>query len=217
MLAHRNDLPLERLYGDVGVSIASRVAGGSQTNPVGQDRRATAAGREPYTGSCAQCHGANGDGTGVFGQATYPKATDPTGHDAREKSAAQLFWIVKNGLSFTGMPDYAGQSGDRDIWSLVSHIRGQGQGQGQAAPIAIPTPGAQPNPGSAAIERRRLDRLRRACRSEELWPASCKKGDATHVGAHAMCFRVDAAQVLSFLEDEACRRRAPSMVKRGRG
>ena len=138
-IAHRNNLPLERWYGDAAVGIASRFAAGSAgvaTNPVAGDPRAIATGSRAYIGSCAVCHNANGDGKGAFGPATFPPATDLTSHDAKEKTDGQLFWIVKNGLSFTGMPGFGSQYNDQEIWSLVSYIRSlQGGGsRSQSAP-----------------------------------------------------------------------------------
>ena len=123
VLGKRGDLPLERAYGDFAVSVASRLGAGNQQNPVANDRRALAAGREAYTGSCSVCHGANGDGRGAFGTSSYPNATDLTSHDTAEKSDAQMFWIIKNGLNFTGMPGFGDQYSDQDIWSLVTYIR----------------------------------------------------------------------------------------------
>jgi mono/diheme cytochrome c family protein len=147
VVAKRNDLPLERAYGDFAVSLASRIGGPGQPNPVAQNPRALSAGRDAYTGSCAVCHGATGDGRGVFGISSYPNATDLTAHDAAEKSDGQLFWIIKNGLSFTGMPGFADQYSDQDIWSLVSYVRalqnpGGGSSGGQGSPG--PTPNPQP-------------------------------------------------------------------------
>lgn len=149
VVAKRNDLPLERVYGDFAVSVASRVGGGTQQNPVAQNPRAVAAGRDAYTGSCSVCHGATGDGRGAFGQSSYPNATDLTSHDTLEKSDGQMFWIVKNGLSFSGMPGFADQYSDQDIWSIVTYVRAL-QDPGSAptgrnaqvrfGPIVVPTP-----------------------------------------------------------------------------
>jgi mono/diheme cytochrome c family protein len=137
-IAHRQDLPLERSYGNVAVSLAARLNGGGATNPLAGNPRAVRAGLDAYTGSCAVCHGADGKGKGAFGQATYPPATDLTTHDAKEKSDAELFWIIKNGLSFTGMPGFGDQYTDNDIWSMVSYVRALQSDQ--ATPIVVPTP-----------------------------------------------------------------------------
>jgi mono/diheme cytochrome c family protein len=144
VLAKRGDLPLERLYGDVAVTIASRIGGGNQPNPVANDRRALMAGRDAYTGSCSVCHGATGDGRGVFGTSSYPNATDLRGRDAAEKTDAQTFWIIKNGLNFTGMPGFADQYSDQDIWSLVTYL---GALRDPSRAPAADTGGPGPGPG----------------------------------------------------------------------
>jgi mono/diheme cytochrome c family protein len=145
VLAKRGDLPLERVYGDFAVSMASRIGGGNRQNPQANDRRALAAGREAYTGSCAVCHGATGDGRGVFGTSSYPNATDLRSHDAIEKSDAQMYWIIQNGLNFTGMPGFGDQYSDQDIWSLVTYIRAL-QDPARASQPATSQPG--PSGGS---------------------------------------------------------------------
>ena len=137
-LTHRQDLPLERVYGDAAVSLVSRILGGDATNPVANDPRAQSAGRAAYTGSCAVCHGAKGDGRGTFGPTTYPDATDFTSAAAKEKTDAQLFWIVKNGLGFTAMPAFGGQYKDDQIWAMVAYVRALQRGAGSA--LSIPEP-----------------------------------------------------------------------------
>ena len=137
-LTHRQDLPLERVYGDAAVSLVSRVLGGDAPNPLANDSRAVASGRTAYTGSCSVCHGAKGDGHGVFGPTTYPDATDFTTDAAKSKSDAQLFWIVKNGLGFTAMPAFGTQYKDADIWAMVAYIRRLQRGSASA--LAIPEP-----------------------------------------------------------------------------
>ncbi|MGH7862289.1 MAG: cytochrome c [Candidatus Dormibacteraceae bacterium] len=141
LVAHRQDLPLERAYGDYAVAAAARLNAGDTSDPLVNDPRAQRAGRDVYTGSCAVCHGSDGKGQGAFGMATYPPATDLTTHDAQEKSDAQLFWIIKNGLSFTGMPGFADQYDDQTIWAAVSDVRALQHGQG--SPVVVPTPTSQ--------------------------------------------------------------------------
>ena len=138
-IGHRSDLPLERLYGRVAVSIAARLHSGNQQNPLANDPRAIETGRVAYTGSCAVCHGADGKGNGVFGTATYPNATDLTTGDAQERTDAQLFWIIKNGLSFTGMPAFDRQYQDQDIWAMVSYLRALHQNGSSTAALPVPT------------------------------------------------------------------------------
>ncbi len=137
-LVHRQDLPLERAYGDAAVSLVSRILGGDAVNPRAKDPRALAAGRAAYTGSCGVCHGAKGDGRGAFGPSTYPDATNLLGEPAKQKSDAQLFWIIKNGLGFTAMPSFGDVYKDEDIWAMVAYIRDLQRGN--ANPFVIPAP-----------------------------------------------------------------------------
>jgi len=137
-LAHRQDLPLERWYGNAAVSLISRIESLSVGSPPSSRARGSESGRLAFTGSCASCHGAKGDGRGVFGPTTYPPATDLTTSDAKEKSDAQLFAITKNGLGFTAMPAFGAQYSDQEIWGFVTYIR-QLQ-SGGASPVNIEPP-----------------------------------------------------------------------------
>lgn len=139
LLVHRSDLPFERAYGNGVVSLVTRVMAGSAANPVAGNARAAANGRAAYIGSCAVCHGATGDGKGAFGQTTYPQATDLLGEDAKELSDAQLYWITKNGLSFTAMPGFGSQYSTQDLWSIVTYIRQLQQGRASTIEIPVPT------------------------------------------------------------------------------
>ena len=156
-LGHRNNLPLEKLYADLAVGLAVRTQAGTAANPNGQNPRGLEAGRAAYTGSCAVCHGANGDGKGAFGAQMYPPASDLRAHDTQEKTDAQLFWIIKNGLSFAGMPGFENQYSDSDIWNLVSYTRALGNAQSLRTPDMPPDPTAEQlavaNPHGDAIQR----------------------------------------------------------------
>jgi len=122
-IGHRQDLPLERLYGDLAVTMAVKLQAGSIQKPATQSSRGAEAGRLAYVGSCAVCHGATGDGKGVFGGSLYPPATELQSSRTQGKSDEQLFWIIKNGLSFLGMPAFGAQYNDQEIWSLVGYTR----------------------------------------------------------------------------------------------
>ncbi|MSP13985.1 MAG: c-type cytochrome [Chloroflexi bacterium] len=164
-IGHRTDLPLEKLYGSLAVGLAVKTQAGNATNPLGQNGRALEAGRNAYIGMCAECHGANGDGKGIFGQQLYPPATDLRAEDTKEKSDAELFWIIKNGLSFAGMPGFAKQLDDQTIWALVSYTRSFGQGQSGAQAIPTPTAGqlALADPAGDAVHRGAAVYFAQAC------------------------------------------------------
>src|SRR5437773_9389411 len=151
-LAHRQTGALEYLYGNFAVWIVARANGpASMPSPPAPGQTTTTirsqnsakllanAGRNAYTGSCAQCHGDKGDGKGTLGANTTPAATDLTAYDTRQKTDGQLFWIIKNGLGFTGMPAFAKDFPDEDIAALVTYIRALQKGQGTPPEIAPPT------------------------------------------------------------------------------
>lgn len=142
--------PFAGLYGQALVNVtAQRNAPASPpSQPQGAGgrggflgNRAALSGRDAYLGSCAQCHGAKGDGQGQFGQLTSPPATNLASQDVKSKSDGELFWIVKNGLGFTAMPAYGGQYSDAEISGMLAYIRMLQNGQGQ--PVAVPSPTAQ--------------------------------------------------------------------------
>ena len=138
LLTHRDDLPFERAYAAAMVSLVSRLQAGDAANPVANDPRAIAVGRNAYTGQCSLCHGPSGDGRGGFGALTYPDAADLTAPKTVAKTDAQLFWITKNGLGFTAMPAFDKVFTDEQIWALVSYIRALQRGK--AEPIPVPAP-----------------------------------------------------------------------------
>jgi mono/diheme cytochrome c family protein len=119
--------------------IAQRGASDAGKNPVAGDSQAAQAGRQAFTGSCAQCHGAAGDGRGVFGQGTFPQASDLTSQSTRALTDEQMFYVIKNGLGYSGMPGFASQYADRDIWSFVTFIRELQRGQSKAFEPVAPT------------------------------------------------------------------------------
>jgi mono/diheme cytochrome c family protein len=154
VLTHRANLPLELFYGNGAVGLTARLGARSVPTPAPQGRagRAQIDGSLAFSGSCSVCHGASGNGRGIMGQATYPPATDLTASDAKGKSDSELFWIIKNGLSFTGMPSFGAQYNDQAVWSIVAYIRTL-QNPGQGSTVAGGGGGARPNPAGNAAER----------------------------------------------------------------
>lgn len=138
-LTHRQELPLERRFAAVVLSAVVGVAAGDARNPVTGDPPALAAGRAAYTGSCALCHGAKGDGRGRFGPATYPPAADLLAEGTRSRSDAQLFWIIRNGLSFTAMPSFGDVYDEADTWAIVAYLRELQRGGTGAIEVPVTT------------------------------------------------------------------------------
>jgi mono/diheme cytochrome c family protein len=140
-LRHRADWPFERVLAEVAkeAAIPSDAKSLQPPGPL-NDRRTLNGGRQAYTGSCASCHGATGDGKGAFGAALFPNATDLRGADTQGKTDGELFWIIKNGLSFGGMPAFGELYPDDTIWAIVGYLRAMVQNPQANQPLRIPTP-----------------------------------------------------------------------------
>jgi mono/diheme cytochrome c family protein len=139
-LQRKADLPLERTLAALAKDAAIPATAASLPAPGPlDDRRVLARGREAYNGSCAVCHGADGSGQGRFGAAMYPPASNLREAAVQKRPDGQIFWIIRNGISFVGMPGFAEQYNDESTWALVAYVRALGRGDAPAG-NAVPTP-----------------------------------------------------------------------------
>ncbi len=77
-----------------------------------------------FADHCAICHGNDGAGDTAIGRGLYPKPPDLRARDTQEIADGELFWIIENGVRFTGMPAFGGTHGSQeDSWKLVRFIR----------------------------------------------------------------------------------------------
>lgn len=82
-----------------------------------------AAGEKLYGGECASCHGLNGRTPTDAGRWMYPRAADLTSGQVQQYSGRELFWIVRNGIRFSGMPAFGKVETDEHLWQLVHYLR----------------------------------------------------------------------------------------------
>lgn len=76
-----------------------------------------------FADHCAVCHANNGRGDSLFGQGLYPKPPDLRLPHTQELSDGELFWIIENGVRFTGMPAFSNHDDAAASWKLVRFIR----------------------------------------------------------------------------------------------
>jgi len=77
-----------------------------------------------FADHCAICHGNEGTGDTPIGKGLYPKPPDLRAEETQKLSDGELFWIIENGVRFTGMPAFGGSHGsEEDSWKLVRFIR----------------------------------------------------------------------------------------------
>lgn len=91
------------------------------TNPVGKTALSIAEARDHFADHCAVCHGNNGSGRTQINSGLYPPAPDMRELETQKLSDGELFYIIRNGVRFTGMPGWGGE--DEENWKLVLFIR----------------------------------------------------------------------------------------------
>ncbi|MFK3889105.1 c-type cytochrome [Sphingomonas sp. NPDC079357] len=98
-----------------------------------------------FAAACASCHGAPGQRPSPVMQKAMPPAPD-LAVNAREWTDGQLFYILRHGVKYSGMPAWAGAKRDDEIRRMVAFVRrlpgmtpaqyralsGQAQGAGTA-------------------------------------------------------------------------------------
>jgi mono/diheme cytochrome c family protein len=97
----------------------------NRQNPVPSTPETLAEARSHYADHCAVCHGADGRGRTDMGQGLWPKAPDMRLPETQERTDGELFWIIENGIRFTGMPGWTTGTADGEeaSWHLVHLLR----------------------------------------------------------------------------------------------
>ena len=96
-----------------------------QPNPVPAGPEVLADARAHYADHCAVCHANDGSGETPMGQAMWPKAPDMRLAATQVLTDGELFWIIENGIRFTGMPGWGTNTpaGEEASWHLVHFVR----------------------------------------------------------------------------------------------
>ncbi|MEJ2728613.1 MAG: cytochrome c [Deltaproteobacteria bacterium] len=77
-----------------------------------------------FHAACRHCHGAPGQNRNEFAQGLYPNPPPLSLEEVQKSlSDAELFWVVKNGLKFTGMPAFKKIHTDKQTWSIIAFVR----------------------------------------------------------------------------------------------
>ena len=95
-------------------------------NPVLNSPEDMSAARLHFADHCAVCHGNDGGGQTMYGGGLFPKPPDLRLRETQDLGDGELFWIIENGVRFTGMPAFANSGehgGEQDSWKLVHFIR----------------------------------------------------------------------------------------------
>lgn len=112
---------LEYAVAALALDISLPVRAKSAKNPVAPSSEALAAGTKFFSENCAVCHGNDGAGQTNTAKGLSPGAPDLRAKHAQELADGEMFYVIKNGIRFTGMPGW--NLRDEQIWKLVLATR----------------------------------------------------------------------------------------------
>src|SRR5437867_4391430 len=81
-------------------------------NPLPATELNIAEGRDHFADHCGICHANNGGGETPINEGLYPPAPDLRQSGTQNLTDGEIFYIVKNGVRFTGMPGWDGEDED---------------------------------------------------------------------------------------------------------
>ena len=95
-------------------------------NPVQASPEVLSGATAHFADHCASCHGNDGRGNTLIGRGLYPKPPDMTESSTQNLTDGEIYYIIENGIRFTGMPAFGeepGNNNDLESWDLVHFIR----------------------------------------------------------------------------------------------
>jgi mono/diheme cytochrome c family protein len=107
------------------VRVASIDHHATDTPPISlTDQAIIQAGAKAYVAAgCVNCHGAPGVKWQKFSEGMHPFPADLKESSA-VLTAPQIFFVVKNGIKFTGMPSFGSEGvSDHDIWTIAAFVK----------------------------------------------------------------------------------------------
>ena len=149
-------------------------------NPEPQSSENFRDGLAHFADHCASCHANDGSGDTPVGRGLYPRAPDMRLPATQDLSDGELFYLIEEGIKFTGMPAWGTGTpdGERASWHLVQFIR--------ALPLLTPAQLDEMrdlNPRSPAEIREEED-MRRFLAGEDAAPSPSSSSPHKTTGAH---------------------------------
>jgi cbb3-type cytochrome c oxidase subunit III len=93
-----------------------------QSNPYHSTPELLKEARHHFADHCANCHANDGSGNTELGQKMYPQAPDMRLAATQQLTDGELYYIIHNGIRWTGMPAWGGSGEDDDSWKLLVFI-----------------------------------------------------------------------------------------------
>lgn len=76
-----------------------------------------------YHDMCVVCHAAPGLNDSVVRTGLNPEPPRLTEDRVRQRTDAELFWIIKHGIKMSGMPAFGPTHTDEEIWDVAAFLR----------------------------------------------------------------------------------------------
>lgn len=114
---------VERFVARNLVRLSIPASAAREENPFRNDAEAWRTAAEHFESHCAACHGATGQADTVMAKSFYPKVPDLTQPIVQRLTDGDLFYIIQNGVRWTGMPAWRLQHTTEESWRLVSFVR----------------------------------------------------------------------------------------------
>jgi mono/diheme cytochrome c family protein len=126
--SHGSPGPLETRVARAVRSMAIPTTEKRRVNPFATSQEAADEGLQHFARYCAMCHANNGSGQKTpIGNGLFPKPPDMRSDATQQLTDGELFYIIENGVRFTGMPAFGtgerSDAGERQTWQLVTFIR----------------------------------------------------------------------------------------------
>jgi mono/diheme cytochrome c family protein len=94
----------------------------AQSNPIPASADNLRAGRAEFVEHCAVCHSADGSAHTPLGADFYPPIARLE-RGAPGWSDGELYFIIANGIRYTGMPGFGAHHEPADLWRMILWIR----------------------------------------------------------------------------------------------
>jgi mono/diheme cytochrome c family protein len=93
-------------------------------NPVADTAEVIRDATQIWVDRCVVCHGNDGGGT-AMGRSLHPPAPDLRKVPTQSLTDGELFYLIEQGIPFTGMPAWGDGSpeNERESWALVRFVR----------------------------------------------------------------------------------------------
>ncbi len=114
-----NPLPLERFIAKTALHVAMK-GEENKASPIVADEANLQAGATVYLNHCAVCHGLSSGEPSFIAKGLFPRPPQlfKPNHGVTDDPIGRSYWKIKNGIRLTGMPGFADNLSDSELWQV---------------------------------------------------------------------------------------------------